>query len=221
MHIKFTRHGQGSTRRAVNYLLADRDNKGNIRPKVEVLRGSPDIVAQMGDSLAFKYRYRSMVISWHDADRPTDEQKAEVLDEIERLAFAGMQPDQYHYMAVDHDDHVHVIALRVELSTGKSHNIAPPGWHDAYDPLRDYFDEKYGWKSPDIEAHPENARLVNLSTHNLPAKVKEAKEKIHQAAHAAVMDGYIKNRDDMEKAGATRRNYPQGRPIYISKARGL
>lgn len=198
MHIKFLAHGRGSTQKAVRYLLRDHDNVGDIRPSVEVLRGNPQTVADLGDSLKFKHRYRSAVISWADSDQPTEEQKLEVLDEFERLAFAGLESDQYHYLAVDHGNHVHVIVPRVELSTGKSMNIAPPGWQKVYDPLRDHFNEKYEWKSPDIEAHPENARLVNLSSHNIPKTVQKAKEAIHTAVIAAIEEGIIENREDME-----------------------
>ena len=198
MHIKFLPHGKGSTRVGVDYLLAKKDKKGVVRPMVEVLRGNPDIVSDLGDSLNFKLKYRSAVISWSDIDNPTAQQKEEVLDEFERLAFAGLKPDQYHYLAVDHGDHIHIISPRVELTTGKSMNIAAPGWQKVYDPLRDYFNEKYGWKSPDIDAHPENARLVNLSAHNIPKSVKKAKEAIHSAALAAIQEGLIENRDDME-----------------------
>ena len=179
-------------------MLAQKDKKGRERPMVEVLRGNPDIVADLGDSLKFKHKYRSAVISWADVDQPTAEQKQEVLDEFERLAFAGLDPDQYHFLAVDHGDHIHIISPRVELRSGKSMNIAAPGWQKVYDPLRDYFNEKYGWKSPDIDAHPENARLVNLSAHNIPKTVKKAKEAIHAAALSAIEDGLIENREDME-----------------------
>lgn len=200
MMIKFLRHGQGSTARAVDYLLQSKDHKGERRPTVAVLRGNPQQVAELGDSLTFKHRYRSAVIAWADTDRPTQAQKEEVLKEFERLAFAGLEADQYHYLAVDHGDHIHIIAPRVELRTGKSLNIAPPGWEKTYDPLRDFFNEKYGWKSPNIEAHPENARtLAGLEAHDLPKSVKKAKEMIHAHALDAVERGLIKNRDDMRK----------------------
>jgi len=80
--------------------------------------------------LDFKHRYTSGVIAWHKDDAPTDEQIAQVLDDFERVAFAGLEPNQYTYYAVLHEEsngakHVHVIAPRVELSTGKSMNIAP------------------------------------------------------------------------------------------------
>ena len=40
----------------------------------EVLRGDPDMVAAVADSLEFEHKYRSIVIAWAPEDRPTDAQ---------------------------------------------------------------------------------------------------------------------------------------------------
>ena len=50
------------------------------------------------------------------------------------------RPDSW--MAVLHRErgggvHVHVLAARCDLETGRSLNIAPPGWQKTFDPLRD------------------------------------------------------------------------------------
>lgn len=197
--IKFLKRGSGSTRRAVDYVIADHDHDGKIRPTVVVRRGNPSIVADLGDSLTFAHRYRSAVIAWAPTDRPSEEQKEEVLRKFEELAFAGLEPDQYAWLAVDHGDHIHIIAPRVELRSGRSMNIAPPGWRNAYDPLRDYFNNRYGWRSPDIAANPHNARIKAIEPLNLPQQAKRAKEMIHAAAVAAVEDGIITDRASMRE----------------------
>ena len=199
MHIKFINRGTGSTKSAVKYLLAKKDHKGKERPVVRVMHGDPDFIADLGDSLDFKHRYRSAVISWHPDDKVTDEQKREVLEAFERYAYAGLDPSRYAFLAVDHGDHIHIIAPRVELTTGKSLNIAPPGWQKYFDPLRDYFNEKYGWKSPDVEAHPENKRTVSFDPYKLPKKVKEAKELLHNAIVEEIEAGTIRSREDIEE----------------------
>ena len=48
--------------------------------------------------------------------------------------------------------HVHVLTARCDLETGKSLNIAPPGWQRTFDPLRDAFNHQYGWSRPDDPA---------------------------------------------------------------------
>ncbi|MCY3808960.1 MAG: hypothetical protein OXG58_05980 [Gemmatimonadetes bacterium] len=71
MLVKFLSHGKGSARAAVEYLVGERDAAGQEREGVEVLRGNPDMVAAVADSLDFERRYTSAVIAWAPEDRPT------------------------------------------------------------------------------------------------------------------------------------------------------
>ncbi len=52
MHIKFLAHGTGSAGKAAGYLLGERDAAGKLREGVEVLRGNPDMVAAVADSVS-------------------------------------------------------------------------------------------------------------------------------------------------------------------------
>ena len=157
MHLKFLPHGKGSARAAVEYLVGERDAAGHEREGVEVLRGNPDMVAVVADSLDFERKYRSAVIAWAPDDRPTDEQIETVLDEFEKTAWAGLEPDRYAWTAVLHRErgggvHAHVLAAQCDLQTGRSLNIAPPGWQKTFDPLRDAFNHEHGWSRPDDPA---------------------------------------------------------------------
>ena len=102
MHIKFLARGTGSVRDAVDYLLGERDATGQPREGVEVLRGKPDMVAALADSLDFEHRYTSGVIAWAADDQPTDEHIEAVVDEFEETAWAGLEPDRYAWTAVLH-----------------------------------------------------------------------------------------------------------------------
>ena len=57
MLIKFLAHGTGSAGKAAGYLLGERDAAGKPREGVEVLRGDPNQVAAVADTLAFEHRY--------------------------------------------------------------------------------------------------------------------------------------------------------------------
>ena len=160
MHIKFLPHGKGLATAAVDYLVGERDAEGQRRDGVEVLRGNPDMVAAVADSLDFERKYTSVVIAWAPDDRPTDEQIEAVLDEFEKTAWAGLEPDRYAWTAVLHREggggvHAHILAAQCDLETGRSLNIAPPGWQRTFDPLRDAFNHEHGWSRPD---DPERAR---------------------------------------------------------------
>ena len=133
MHIKFLARGTGSAREAADYLLGARDATGQPREGVEVLQGDPHRVAAVADALAFEHKYTSGVIAWAPDDTPTDAQIGAVIDVFEQTAWAGLEPDRYAWAAVVHRErdggvHVHVLAARCDLETGRSLNIAPPGW---------------------------------------------------------------------------------------------
>lgn len=51
MHLKFLAHGTGSARKAADYLVGERDATGHEREGVEVVRGNPDMVAAVADSV--------------------------------------------------------------------------------------------------------------------------------------------------------------------------
>ena len=102
MLTKFLARGTGSARAAADYLLGGRDAAGKPREGVEVFRRNPHQVAAVADALAFEHKYTSGVIAWAPEDAPTDDQIGEVLDEFERTAWAGLEPDRYAWAAVLH-----------------------------------------------------------------------------------------------------------------------
>lgn len=155
MHLKFLKHGTGSARKAVAYLLSEVDHLGTEREAVEVLRGDPRQVSEVCESLDFRHRYSSGVISWAPEDAPTPEEISGVLDDLERAMTAGLDdPSRIAWSAVLHQEkggttHVHFLVARVDLETGKSYNVAPPGWEKLYYPLRDAWNWEKGWARPD------------------------------------------------------------------------
>lgn len=168
MHIKFLKHGSGSGQKATDYLTSDKDHTGKQRTEVTVLRGDPDQVAAVADSLKFKYKYTSGIIAWAPEDNPSLKQINNVLDDFEKTAWAGLDQDRYSWSAILHRDnkggcHVHVFAARVDLETGKSLNIAPPGHNKIFDALRDYYNNKEDWARPD---DPNRARLCQPGVHS-------------------------------------------------------
>ena len=154
MHIKFLDHGKGCSAHASAYVLDELDHQGNVRAGIEVLKGDATTFNAICDSSPHLWKYTSGVIAWSKDDAPTDEQIKEVLDDFEKHAFSGLDPSQYHLFAVLHtnDDgskHIHVLSPRLDIQSGKSLNIAPPGHEKHFDSLRDYCNTKYQWSRPD------------------------------------------------------------------------
>lgn len=147
-------HGKGNAAKASAYLLDKFDHMGNMRAGIEVLRGDATTFNAICDASPHLWKYTSGVIAWSKDDAPTDEQIREVLTDFEQHAFSGLDPSQYHLFAVQHTDddgskHIHVLVPRLDLQSGKSLNIAPPGHEKHFDSLRDYFNTKYQWSRPD------------------------------------------------------------------------
>lgn len=198
MHIKFLPHGKGSAMAAVNYLLDEKDHKGETRVGAQVLRGNPKLVGEVADCSPYEYHYTSGVIAWAPEDHISDERIQETLDDFETLAFAGLDANQYAMTAIQNESengnkHIHVLVARVELSSGKSLNIAPPGWQKDFDAMRDHLNEKYQWARPDDPARARTIQLGNPKN----TTTKQAKEAITHYLTEAIKTGQIQNRQDI------------------------
>ena len=178
MMIKFLAHGAGSARRAADYLLGTHDHNGEERAEVRPLLGDMHRVATVADSLSFKWRYSSAVVAWTREDAPTDSDIDAVLADFDRVAFAGMEPDEYSRAAVLHVDddgarHVHVLIARTDLATGRAYNPAPPGWQKSFDPLRDMYNYANGWARPDDPARRRPVQKAGAELHDLLERGRE------------------------------------------------
>lgn len=166
MYFKFLENGVGDPARAASYLIDDKDHQNRPRAGVQVLRGDPSTFAALAQSSPHKYKYTSVVIAWAEEDKLSDQDISEVLDAFEQHAFVGLEPHQYHMTAVMHVEdsgakHVHILVPRIELTSGKSLNIAPPGHRYYFDPLRDYFNYRNNWARPDDPARSRDSKLPN------------------------------------------------------------
>ncbi|MYI22229.1 MAG: relaxase/mobilization nuclease, partial [Gammaproteobacteria bacterium] len=208
MHIRFHGRGTGSARAAADYLVGERDSAGRVRPGIEVLRGNPDHVADVADSLEFERKYTSGVISWAPEDQPTAEQIGAVLDEFEKTAWAGLEPDRYTWTAVLHREHgtgvhVHVLTARYDLESGRSLNIAPPGWEKTFGTLRDAFNHQHGWARPDDPARakaqqPGHRAYIEAARLRAGIEVEPGtRELIRDYLLQRVEQGIVKNRAEV------------------------
>ena len=157
MLVKFFARGVGKGSGPVEYITRkDSPNTGQLRdPAPEVIRGNPELTTQLIDGLDFQYKYNSGVLSFAVEDAPTEKDQQAIIDSFEEYAFAGINQDSYNTLWVRHthtgSDRVelHFVTPKVELDTGKSLNIAPPGWHGYFKPWQTYWNIKEDWARPD------------------------------------------------------------------------
>ncbi|WP_299281388.1 relaxase/mobilization nuclease domain-containing protein [uncultured Tateyamaria sp.] len=213
MLIKFFRNGKGAGAGPVGYLVADKvlaydDNRDLIRdaggqpmtvtrePLPEVLRGNPDRTEALIDASRHQWTYRAGVISFAATDAPSEEQQAEVMDGFERLAFAGLDPTQYDVLWVrhTHEDRVelHFCTPRLELTSGRSLNIAPPGYQNAFDTLRDVMNQRHGWADPmELERIQEVRDTIETPTR------AQGRDELHAWLQDQISVGLITDRASM------------------------
>ncbi|MEQ1351947.1 hypothetical protein ABLU18_14325 [Acinetobacter junii] len=200
MHIKFLDHGKGSAAHASAYVLDQFDHQGNLRAGVHVLRGDATTFNAVCDSSPHLWKYTSGVVAWSKVDDPTDEQIQEVLNDFEKHAFAGLDQSQYHLFAVLHTDddgskHIHVLVPRLDLQSGKSLNIAPPGHEKHFDALRDYFNLKNNWSRPDdlllMRTTQEPNHIVKLNKQAKKILSSQELENLPKKQFCQAMDNYV------------------------------
>ena len=213
MLIQFFPNGKGGGAAPVGYLTATevlayddnrdlrRDARGNVLtvtrdPRPEVLRGDPARTEALIDACPHQWSYRAGVISFTREDAPDEQQQAEVIDRFEELAFAGLERDQYDCLWVrhTHEDRVelHFCTPRMELGTGKSLNIAPPGYQTAFDSLRDVMNKAHSWADP-LDA--ERAQAVQQPPEALTRA--QGREELHSWILDQISVGTIQDRASM------------------------
>ena len=215
MLVKFFKGGTGKGKTPVEYLIRETDSKGVRRePLPEVIKGNPNQTIQLIDSLDFKYKFHSGVISFAPEDAPTEAQQKAIISSFEKTAFPGLEADQYDILWVRHSHtsngriELHFVTPRVELTTGKSMSIAPPGWQNYYCHWRDKWNYEHQWSDPTDPARARtyqpgyqalrDAQDKRLELAGLPVKKKEDYRKvITDYVTENIRLGKIKNRDDI------------------------
>ncbi|AXT35600.1 mobilization relaxase [Phaeobacter sp. LSS9] len=210
MIISFFSTGTGGGAAPVDYLTARevlaydenrnliRDDTGQPQTKIrdplpEVLHGNPDQTRDLIDASPNKWSYTAGVISFADSDDPSPDAQQEAIELFEALAFAGLDRDQYDCLWVRHSHEgnveLHFCTPRLELSTGKALNIAPPGHESAFSSLRDLMNKTHGWADP---LDPERAREVR-ATIEAPTRA-QGREALHDWILDQISVGTITDR---------------------------
>lgn len=132
MLMKVFPHGIGEGDKPSRYLVRP-DYPGRDTAPPQVLRGDPAMTRALIDSIERRWKFTSGVLSWHPDEKISEAQEEEVMDAFERVAFAGLEPDQRNILWVRHTHaghhELHFLIPRLELSSGKDFNACPPGWH--------------------------------------------------------------------------------------------
>ena len=224
--MKVFPHGTGSGNAAVDYLTRlDYEGRADNPPKV--LRGDTEQTKQIINSLDTKWKFTAGVLSWHPDDIVSVAQEEAMMNDFEKLAFAGLDKDAYNILWVRHKHanhhELHFVMPRVELNTGKAYNACPPNWQKDFDVFRDMHNVRENWARPDDPSRarmyaPEHANLqkarlkrwgantgsgakANIGTSakaNIGSGERDqATQAIHDYVISQIEQGAIENRNDI------------------------
>jgi hypothetical protein len=152
MIIKFFHQGKNVGDYIVQYLLSE-DKHNGMKP--EVIEGSPELTLNIINSLKFKNKYTTGVISFKEGEQLTRQQQHELIQQFESTFCPFDDPARVSFLWVKHEDkgrlELHFLMPRVDLKTGKSFNIHPPGksnllFYEAFTRLEN---KKHGFEQVD------------------------------------------------------------------------
>jgi len=221
-----SKYSTGRAAGGIDYFLCDtytHEATGEIRerePKPVLLEGNPEAMKALCDSLDFKHRYTSGVLSFSPEEtamiRNTPGLKEQILAEFKDFAFAGVPDDCRNILMVEHAHvgrlEVHYMIPRVHLESGKYFNPFPPNYSGKKgrgnnqdfikqnDSFIDYACEKFGLQNP---RDPKFSRVAKIEPFD-PGK--DIKRQVVHAIDQLIAGGAIGSRDDMcaflERSGA-------------------
>ncbi|SNT38489.1 relaxase/mobilization nuclease domain-containing protein [Antarctobacter heliothermus] len=93
-----------------------------------------------------------------------------------------------------HEDRVelHFCTPRLELTSGRSLNIAPPGYEKAFDSLRDVMNQRHGWADPmELERTQEVRDTIETPTR------AQGRDELHAWLQDQISVGLITDRATM------------------------
>ena len=205
----------GSAEGAVNYILSMKDHEGKTRSVApKILEGDPQLTKDICKEFCSNFSHKTVsgVISFRDNEKPTDEQKMEVIKQFKKMIL-GKMADRTNCLFVEHNDkgncEIHYVINRVDMgdginldSGGNYFNPFPPG--DLVKDLMKLFSEdmnnKFGYKS--VEEKPlktkysqDELKVMKKERHGI--KNLKEKVKIVSALEDMVKIGLIKNRAEL------------------------
>lgn len=206
MLIKFTTGGRGGGGTVATYLL-DHEREGRESAAPEVLRGDMARTAELIDSIARDWTYTHGVLSFAPEDAPTEDQQREAMDQFEAFAFAGLDAEQYDITWVRHQHtsdgrvELHFVTPRMELTSGRALNIAPPGWERSFSKLRDALNLSHDWARPDDPARARDLGFEQPAAWKRDGfRLNEGREAVHAYVTALIERGTVRDRPSMVQA---------------------
>lgn len=205
---------------ALDYFLDDayyERESGEWKPREpapELLEGDPMQMRTLCDSLPYKHKYVSGVLSFTKEETAhidsTPGMKEALIAELREFVYSGFKNDDAKAMVVVQHSHLdrlelHYMVPRVNLESGLSftpfpvkYKDTPPGSANLFiehnNAFVDHVCEKYGLQNP---RDPSVKRSLEVPSFDKPSETRDIRREVVKAINNLVGCGNIKSRDDM------------------------
>lgn len=207
-------------------------------PLPTLLEGDPEVIRALCESLDFKHKYTSGVLSFSPEESSRIDShpgmKEDIIKDFKDFGFAGVEREDSRLWCLVEQRHtgrleLHYLMPRVHAESGKYFNPFPPNYDGKRGPgsnqmfiqqndaFIDYMCEKYGLQNP---RDPQYKRPVELKPFD---PKKNIKQQVIQAIYTLIDNRVIGGREDMikflENSGATITR--QGSDYFSFKFEGM
>ncbi|MBL4774945.1 MAG: hypothetical protein JKY87_02655 [Mariprofundus sp.] len=204
IHKVGTNGQSGSIKKAIDYVLGEKDHNNEIRDRVDLLDGNPQLLLSLEKTMTTKNTYVHTSLSFTVKETEMINKDPAILDNIlssykEQLA-AGIPNTDASRLAsitVRHDEadgkmHVHLIALRQDLNTGKSYQpfVSQRGDIKRFQDWNVTMQKDFGLENPNGIKHQQSAS----ETKNLPEASREVRDLLDGLVRDAIEGGDINSR---------------------------
>lgn len=212
-------HSTGSISDATDYFLDseyfDKETQAwkPRDPAPEILEGDPLVAKAISDSLPFKHRYTSGVLSFTAAEtariEATPGMREAIIEDLRAFVYAGFRDEDCKPLELVKQEHLgrlelHYAVNRVHSGSGLYFNPFPPKYDDTpkgsdnlfitqNNLFVDYMCEKYGLQNPRDPAIAQTIKIGSFDNN------RALKKEIHAAVEQGIERGSIADRNDIIK----------------------
>jgi len=117
-----------------------------------VLRGNLEVMEAIANHTKHKNKVYLIVFDYAPGETPFVSEIDSAISLFEELAFAGMNPARFPYLAVVVKTKlgrtvVYLVGLTTDTRTGKYYNPVPPNWKPYYRLLEEYLNYRFGYQT--------------------------------------------------------------------------
>jgi hypothetical protein len=180
MIIRFFARGK-TGKGAIEYIINE-----SLHPRLEVLRGDPEITKKVIRSLNYSHKYTSGVLAFSEIDIKSDVLN-EIIDQFEAVVFAGLQRSEYNYSVVKHTEkgrtELHFVIANVNLQLNR---VFKPFYYmvdlSLFNDFKDLINMQYGFSNPN-DIKKRNAFKRDYSSERAVKRLKDTIDLVSDNNH--------------------------------------